>query len=278
MPLPIWVPLAAAGISALGSVFGNKISSDAAAEQNEQNRKSQEEFAKMGIRWRVEDAKAAGIHPLAALGAQTVSYTPSFVGDTSMGPGISAAMSQMGQGIERAIAAKQTEEERALKAAQLASINLDLEHKALQNKLLQNQVTGSQVPPALPSDTGMSPSLLSGQTSARVVVKPSETTARGTGTPAAQAGNIPDYQFVQTPTGLGIVPSKDVKERIEDHWLAETMWDLRNRIKPNFYPDHYKPRLSDFPLQPGYDWEWDIAHQEFRPRYMGRVRVVPMGK
>lgn len=278
MPLPIWVPLAAAGIQALGSFLGNKMSSDAAAEQNEQNRKSQEEFAKMGVRWRVEDAKAAGIHPLAALGAQTVSYTPSFVGDTSMGPGISSAMSQMGQGIERAIAAKQTEEERALKAAQLASINLDLEHKALQNRLLQNQITSSQVPPALPSDTGMSPTLLSGQTNARVVVKPSETSARASGAPAAQAGNIPDYGFVKTPTGLSIVPSKDVKERIEDQFLPELMWGIRNQLAPNFDPDRFKPSLRDFPLEPGYDWDWDVFKQEFRPRYMGRVRVVPMGK
>ena len=127
---------------------------------------------------------------------------------------------------------------------------MDLEHKALQNRLLQNQITSSQVPPALPSDTGMSPTLLSGQTNARVVVKPSETSARASGAPAAQAGNIPDYGFVKTPTGLSIVPSKDVKERIEDQFLPELMWGIRNQLAPNFDPDRFKPSLRDFPLEP----------------------------
>ena len=37
------------------------------------------QFAKRGIQWRVHDAKKAGLHPLAALGAQTTSFSPSFV-------------------------------------------------------------------------------------------------------------------------------------------------------------------------------------------------------
>jgi hypothetical protein len=225
----------------------------------------------MGIRWKVEDAKAAGIHPLAALGAQTQSFTPFTVGDSS-----SAYLSQMGQDLSRAFSAKQTDEERALKSAQLASINLDLEHKALQNKLLQNQITSSQVPPALPSDTGMSSTLLSGQSNAKVVVKPSESTHRGTDRPASQAGNIPDYGFVRTPTGLSIVPSSDVKQRIEDQLVPELMWSFRNQILPNFAPDSFRPSTKDFPLPEGQYWDWDVAHQEFRARSGQKVRSIDM--
>ena len=49
----------------------------AASLRNEQNTialhqmANQREFAKHGIQWRVDDAKAAGIHPLAALGSPT---------------------------------------------------------------------------------------------------------------------------------------------------------------------------------------------------------------
>lgn len=40
-------------------------------------------MANHGIRWKVADAKKAGLHPLAALGAQTMSYAPSRVGGSS---------------------------------------------------------------------------------------------------------------------------------------------------------------------------------------------------
>lgn len=36
----------------------------------------QKEFAKHGIQWKVEDAKNAGLHPLVALGANTLGYQP----------------------------------------------------------------------------------------------------------------------------------------------------------------------------------------------------------
>lgn len=41
------------------------------------DRALQREFAQMGIRWRVGDAKAAGIHPIYALGGSGASYSPS---------------------------------------------------------------------------------------------------------------------------------------------------------------------------------------------------------
>lgn len=44
---------------------------------NEENKDQQREFAQMGIRWRVEDAKAAGLHPLYALGGSGATYSPS---------------------------------------------------------------------------------------------------------------------------------------------------------------------------------------------------------
>lgn len=49
----------------------------------------QKTFAKMGVQWRVNDAKKAGIHPLAALGAQTFSGSPISVGQPQAGGGVS---------------------------------------------------------------------------------------------------------------------------------------------------------------------------------------------
>lgn len=45
----------------------------------------QREFAQNSIQWRVNDAKKAGIHPLAALGSQGISYNPSYVGGDDFG-------------------------------------------------------------------------------------------------------------------------------------------------------------------------------------------------
>lgn len=44
---------------------------------NKENLELQREFAQHGIQWKVNDAISAGIHPLAALGADTMSFTPS---------------------------------------------------------------------------------------------------------------------------------------------------------------------------------------------------------
>nr|DAW32782.1 MAG TPA: minor capsid protein [Microviridae sp.] len=93
-----------AGAGLLGGMMSASASKSAARKQVELQR----EFAQNGIRWKVADAKAAGLHPLAALGAQTTSYQPVSVGDTSMG----SALSEMGQNISRSIDATLTRQER----------------------------------------------------------------------------------------------------------------------------------------------------------------------
>lgn len=47
-------------------------------EMNEANLAAQKEFAQHGIRWKVEDAKAAGLHPLFGAGLTGASFSPSF--------------------------------------------------------------------------------------------------------------------------------------------------------------------------------------------------------
>lgn len=88
---------------------------------NRQNRKAEEraaalqkEFAQNGIRWRVEDAKAAGLHPLYALNGQLPQFSPAFSTD-AVGPAIGAA----GQNISRALQAGFTPDERRLHELQL---------------------------------------------------------------------------------------------------------------------------------------------------------------
>ena len=56
----------------IGGLFNNR--------RQDQQSDLQREFAQNGIRWKVADAEAAGIHPLAALGAQTTPYQPVSIG------------------------------------------------------------------------------------------------------------------------------------------------------------------------------------------------------
>lgn len=105
-----WAPTI---LSAVGGIVGRN---DEQKYRN-QDYAFQKEFAQHGIRWRVEDAEAAGLHPLYALGAQTPSYSPSYVQGNS-----SAALSDMGQNISRAVGATQTVQERKISDANLRLI------------------------------------------------------------------------------------------------------------------------------------------------------------
>lgn len=95
-------------ISAAGNLLGGVLGKDSARDAAGINRDMQREFAQHGVRWKVADAKAAGIHPLAALGASTHSFAPSFQGDTSLSEGLA----RVGQDISRSIDATRTAEER----------------------------------------------------------------------------------------------------------------------------------------------------------------------
>lgn len=72
-----WGAIAAAGASALGSYLNNKAKSDA---YNDSMAFSREQFEyqkalhQNQIQWRVEDAKKAGVHPMAALGLSSMSF------------------------------------------------------------------------------------------------------------------------------------------------------------------------------------------------------------
>lgn len=93
-------------ISAAGNLLGGGISAITGKQSGDREYERQKEFARSGIRWRVEDAKAAGIHPIYAIGANTPTYSPQAAVGTDFG------VSQMGQSIGRAIEAKQTIAER----------------------------------------------------------------------------------------------------------------------------------------------------------------------
>lgn len=240
--------LGAVAGSLVSGLVGRKSQKDAA----EANAELQREFAQQGVRWRVEDAKAAGIHPLAALGMNPVQASPTYVGDNPL-----PDLGSIGQNIGRAIDAKRTERERdKARLDAMIETSLQQENMQLQNDLLRAQIRTIQQPghpPGLPNSAYP----IAGQPDSRVIDLPLQRIA-GEGLNASkEVGSLPDFNYVRTSSGgLAPVPSRDVKDRIEDMAIPEVMWGWRNNIVPNVDPSA---------LRPGPGWVWNNFRQEYQP-------------
>lgn len=216
------------------------------------------EFAQNGIRWRVADAKAAGIHPLAALGASVGSSPTVSVGDDPR----SDFLRSTGQDISRALMATRGRSER-----ETAMQDLELENARLKNDFLKVQIhNASQVGPSFPNP--MDSSLIPGQGNAPgVEVTPARVTASRAGVPGQEAGAINDFAYARSPTGLYIVPSADSAGRTQQGFLPQIEWYWRNKLSPFLSGGSTltKPDLRTYPLPKGYDWAWVPWANEFRP-------------
>lgn len=146
---------AAAGIIGKGmDMFSANKNRDAAMKQAQANQQLQLDFAKSGVQWRVEDAKAAGIHPLAALGMQGPSFSPVTLGDAATP---STNFAGMGQDVARAIQSTRDQSERD-RAFVNSTRDLELQGKRLDNAFKATtlasavkRTSGDQVGPPLPT-------------------------------------------------------------------------------------------------------------------------------
>lgn len=272
---------------ALG-LIGSSQSQANAAKLNQLNYEHQKEFAQNGIRWRVADAKAAGLHPLAALGAQGASYSPSAViGDS---PDFSF-LKDMGQGIDRAMDAKATQRERAEKEEKSnALFNEELRGKQLQNQETETRIqqmkwdmvmdaarnaersarTQQQVPPmpSLAPDGSLMPGQSNATSPGGIESKPAEIVINEPGRPGQERGSVTELGFTRTNDG-GYVPvmSNDAKNRLDDDIIGSTLWHLRNSVPAMFDFDHTKPPASWLPE--GHEWRYNTSK--------GAYYAVPRG-
>lgn len=249
-------------ISAGANIIGGFMARDAQKDANAANRamaieniKLQKRFAQEGIRWRVEDAKAAGIHPIYALGAQGASFSPVSANFTAES-GAAAGMAAAGQDLGRAINSTRTEAERAVAGAQA---KLALENMSLQNESLRADIASKNARLVQGSGPPMagSPYLIPGQTSSGVIEnKPLERVAPGL-IPSQEPGAITDTGHARTSGGLLPVPSGDMKQRIEDNWYHETMHFIRNNLLPMIAPAFNQPPHAP---EKGKAWVYDPVY------------------
>jgi len=203
------------------------------------DRKMQEKFAKKGLRWRVNDGLAAGIHPLAAIGFNGPSFNP-------VHQNLGAGLENVGQNIDRAIAAKADAPARAVaaRASQLA-----LENAGLQNKMLEAQIADihrswlrpqAGQPPAAPG--GRVAQLIAGQADTGVVTEPTmyEEFEKLYGEPADLYGAMEMARQATTERNWPVV--KSYAGKLDRQLLELVKRELRgNFVKPGWRQKGIRP-------------------------------------
>lgn len=253
----------------------------------------QAQMAQQGIQWKVADAKAAGIHPLYALGASTHSYQPQAVMSggswQDVGRSIGARVDQQREAAR--LAAAQAESQTARDAAELRT---QQEHdsrmrtEALQRALLEKQLLGQPTASAaslatqpghgvaMPtSAANLFSSGVGGQRSMLkpgVAVKADEVTAGKGGRTAGVHQGATDYELPLGGRGAARVtlPSEQVTEALEDMELAKyaLMISLNRDRIANFF-------TSDIPWAvKGYADDWGLTkwlHSKRKPSVYERL-------
>ena len=178
---------------------------------------------------KVAATKEAGISPLYALGAPTISVQ-SAVGTSSSGGSLGSSLSAMGQDVSRALAAGQSGPERELQA-------LALQKAALENEYLRAQITSVNARTARES----APPL------------PSPVSARDINLPA----------FPGSRLSIRPEPGTSSSQRVQDEYgdVAENLyglWHLGTDVAKNIY-DWARSSSSLDRSGPGGSWRktWD---------------------
>lgn len=256
-----WFNLAGAAIGGLGGFFGGKSKAKAARKAEERNYQRQKEFAQNSIQWTVADAKKAGINPIFAVGGGAHAFQPVSMETTSPA---AEAISGASAGIERALQAPMNGKQRATRIVRKQQ-ELTLENMGLQNDLLRSQIRLANqpgTPPASPVNARwLSGHAGQGDTQALVKDAPLARTAANPVARHSEPGAITDLGYARTVTGgYSPVPSKDMKERLEDNALIEIPWSIRNGLLPMFNPKYFSP---PFKAPKGKKWEFSIMRNEY---------------
>lgn len=212
------------------------------------NAKQQRQFAKRGIQWRVRDAKKAGLHPLAALGANSLSFNPVVVGQGGGSSGYGSPLSDLSQNLSNVESRVQNYQQREftkeLQETQLKNAKTDAERAEVQLAMDRMELSKMTQPP-LP------------QTEERVI-SPTRMASHKGDRPTA-AGTMPTRQLADIEGGFRVVPSEPFKQVSEDQVAVELPWIWDNYIKsllggkpPQINMNDIKKR---YPHATGYDYE-----------------------
>lgn len=148
-------------ISAGASIFGASRDRSETRKLHAEQRAAEERLNKNRVQWLVEDAKKAGINPLAALGSPVAGSFASPVpsGQSRSGSTIADGFGALGRGIDRMMREK-THLENDLLRAQIGNVNADTAGKlsdATSRTAIQNQNGVRALPNIGPLPAGADP-------------------------------------------------------------------------------------------------------------------------
>lgn len=232
--------VAGAMIGAGASLLGGALGGRSARRQQRREAAAQKEFAQHGIQWRVEDAKAAGVHPLFALGANTPTYSPTSI----VGGGVGEGLAQAGQAIGNAVARSETPQQNAVAELNLRMLRANvmrseqeawgafLDNEARSLRPLTNAQPGGGVDPRFIYGEGGSAGGVG-----QVQVKPSEVISSSPGDPSMEAGMGTFWKSHRvTPDGRVVaLPSSELSELLES--MSESPFAGAMVLKKNLQRD-----------------------------------------
>lgn len=251
------------GSTLVGSAFnlaGGLLGSSGAKKANAQNAAyqlamwkanydAQKEFAQNGIRWKVEDSKNAGIHPLFGLGASGSSFSPINTGSyyENENAGLAQSIGAMGQDISRAVQAKETPAEREirkLKENELYSLDVQQKEANIALTMAQKNAISAnlqQEQPTIPQVNGSNGQLIEGQAQ------------------SGQYGVLKDVldssQWYRTPNGgYMIAPHQQLMDLISEGML--TRGQFYNMLTTAFREGKLHPPRQ---AKKGYEWNINTA-------------------
>lgn len=195
------------------------------------------------LQYRVADAKAAGLHPLAALGISPQPSSSAYVGDR---------MSQMGQNLGRLTSLIETQSEKKHRALENRILELQGDRLELENKGLikgqQDQIDGIQL-------------------------MPSKITKSPVGQPHVTRGVKPMYDFDITLDNYAYpVYSQDIADAVESDWSANFELAMkkilvrfhimtpRQKVRRQEYREYQKMLMPKY-MPEGYnheDYQWRL--------------------
>ncbi len=257
-----------AGLAGIGSVASAVLGSREA----KKNRELQEDLANTSVQRRVNDAKAAGIHPVYALGMNGNSFNPVY-SSSNLGDGIKG----LGQSIQSMQGSSKMQDELE---------RLQLDNQKSQNKLLRLEVKEKQLQLAkmgqTPAFEGLNPfsglnasasvsspvpsqnfSALSAVSSNPILKSESNDVKKGYGLDKV----IPGRLFTPLPNGdIEMNPGKDLMD-----WYSESLPD-----KISYYIDLFKnSELYAKQLSKALGIDYDVTYEYGIPRFRPRKLMKP---
>lgn len=233
---------------------------------NAQNYAAQKEFAQKGIQWKAQDARKAGLHPMAALGAAGSGFTPSFQAFTGNESAVGQMMDAIpGQNTNRAARANMTDQDRELHA--LAVRRGELENQLLEGQITQlwSSIMGQPTNPPAPGPSVAGAVNQHGQGSVTIVPSKQESARKGDA--GATAGNTPAMRGVDVVNGQRVdLINPSIAESLEGYGILQApiaaglhAWrgtsQLIDRMKPP--PQELLPK--------GHTWKWSISARGWVP-------------